>query len=274
MSPIVTTNWLKQNLRRPELILLDASLPKTAEGKTAEIVSGTIPGARFFDLKKKFADPDATFPNTLPPPIQFEKECRALGINGDSLIVIFDNMGIYASPRVWWMFKAMGHKEVYVLDGGLPQWIEDGGQMASDHHESYELGNFKATDQNQMIKSYDEILENSQKLQFTLVDARSAGRFSGQVPDPRKHLKSGHIPGSINIPYKKVLDHHKFKSKEALTELFQRELGNEDQIVFSCGSGLTACIIMLASQLTGRESKVIYDGSWTEWATLQGLTLT
>lgn len=270
MYPVVSTSWLNENLQEPELILLDASLPGTAEGETTKTDRVVIPGARFFDLKKRFSDPDAPFPNTMPSPEQFESTCRVLGINKNSKIIIYDNMGVYASPRVWWMFKAMGHEEVYVLDGGLPEWINDQYQVDVNYNENYASGNFKASYQDQLVKTYQEVLKNAQAQSFQMVDARSQGRFRGHEPEPRKQLKSGHIPGSVNIPYQQVLNQNKFKDTKSLIELFQEKLGKEEQLVYSCGSGLTACIIMLAGQLAGKKSMVLYDGSWTEWATLQG----
>ncbi len=273
MLPIVNTSWLHQNLLEPELVLLDASLPGTAEGKTAPVVRVTIPGARFLDLKEQFSDSDASFPNTLPSPEQFETACRTLGVNKQSRIVVYDNMGIYASPRVWWMFKAMGHEEVYVLDGGLPEWIKGGYPVEADHRKNFAPGNFKANYQYQMVKTYDEVVENCKAKEFKVVDARSAGRFSGTLPEPRQSLSSGSIPDSFNIPYSQVLDQYKFKSRESLIELFDKIPEKEKPLVFSCGSGLTACIIMMASLLAGKESLALYDGSWTEWATLQGLTV-
>lgn len=216
MQPIVSVNWLRQNLETPNLIILDASLPSTAEGKSAKTGVDTIPGARFFNLKNQFSDLEAPFPNTLPSATQFEEGCRALGINHDSMIVVFDNMGIYSSPRVWWMFKTMGHSNVFVLDGGLPEWMKAGFEVETPKTTtSYAHGSFKAIYQPENRKSYQEVLENIDQQAFLVIDARSNGRFEGTAPDPRKHLKSGHIPGSVNLPYGEVLDQGKFKSPSA-----------------------------------------------------------
>lgn len=272
MNPIVSVDWLKQILLNPDLILLDASLPGTAEGKSEDTGPATIPGARFFDLKKKFSDLNAPFPNTIPPPAQFEKECRDLGVNQDSSIVVFDNMGIYSSPRVWWLFKTMGHENIFVLDGGLPEWIGAGLPVVTSHTISDSSSDFIANYQSEYVKTFEDVVNNCNHPQFKLIDARSAGRFTGEQPEPRKHLKSGHIPDSINLPYGEVLEQGKFKSPEALATLFQNIVGNETALAFSCGSGLTACIILLASHLAGRNSKLLYDGSWTEWAERQKLT--
>ncbi|MDW3191380.1 MAG: sulfurtransferase [Cytophagales bacterium] len=274
MHPLVSVDWLNQNQHNPDLILLDASLPGTVEGKSADTGQATIPGARFFDLKKKFSDLNAPFPNTIPSPTQFEKECRDLGVNNHSTIIVFDNMGIYSSPRVWWLFKTMRHQKVFVLDGGLPEWIKAGLSTTTTHAISETSGDLIANYRSEFLKTFEDVVNNCEHPHFKLIDARSAGRFSGEQSEPRKHLKSGHIPGSVNLPFGEVLENGKFKSKEDLDAIFQNLVGNEQNLAFSCGSGLTACIILLAAHLTGRESKLLYDGSWTEWAERKRLITT
>ena len=271
MEYLVSVDWLSQNLKLDNLILLDASLAATAEGKSASLKDFYIPGARKIDLKNKFSDQEAPFPNTLPSPAQFEGECQALGINRESKIVVYDNMGVYSSPRIWWMFKVMGHDSVAVLDGGLPAWVEVNHPTSSDIVESTVKGDFKAKLQSHWIKSYEEVKGNLTSQEFQIIDARSAGRFNGTAEEPRKHLKSGHIDQSANIPYQDVLREGRFKSEKELKALFSQKVGDREELVFSCGSGLTACIIMLAGQIAGKESKAVYDGSWTEWAELEGL---
>lgn len=271
MQEIVSVEWLSQHLTDPDLLLLDASLPATAAGTIAHDQTNTIAGARFFDLKNCFSDHDSPFPNTLPSAQQFETECRKLGINNASKIVVFDNRGIYSSPRVWWMFKIMGHQAVSVLDGGLPEWVAHGLPVAINVTESDELGDFTAALQPQFAKSYQNVLDNLTTPEFCVVDARSAGRFAGSEPEPRKHLKSGSIPNSVNIPYPDVLANGMFKSAAELKTLFEQKCPNAGNLVFSCGSGLTACIVMLACEIGHRESRFVYDGSWSEWAERQGL---
>jgi thiosulfate/3-mercaptopyruvate sulfurtransferase len=268
---IVSIEWLTEHLTDEDLILLDASLPSTAEGKYSEHDLKTIPGARFFDLKESFSDKRSPFPNTLPSEEQFEIESRKLGINTTSKIVVFDNLGIYSSPRVWWMFKVMGHDNVFVLNSGLPEWIKKGLPTASREAKRFEPGDFKASFQKPFLISYQEVLDNINIQSFTIIDARSEGRFNGTEKEPRKNLKSGHISDSINIPYTDVLDNGKFKNEQELREIFEKKCTDEKELVFSCGSGLTACIVMLASDLAFKKSLKIYDGSWTEWAEIQNL---
>ena len=270
MNHIVSTDWLYEHLHEEDLILLDASLPKTAEGKPSSHAGITIAGARFFDLKDKFSDSTSPFPNTIPTPTDFQRESRALGINSSSKVVVMDNMGLYSSPRVWWMFKAMGHENVAVLDGGLPAWIDAGYETVPVQEAEYDAGDFKASFQPALVKDYDDVVDNVSTASFTIVDARSEGRFNGTAPEPRKELKSGSIPNSANIPYQAVLEGGKFKKESELRAVFDK-LEDADNLVYSCGSGLTACIIMMAGKLAGRKDMTVYDGSWTEWAELQGL---
>ncbi|WP_028376769.1 sulfurtransferase [Leeuwenhoekiella sp. MAR_2009_132] len=271
MKKIVSAAWLYENLKEENLIILDASLGATIDGTQTDLNEKTIPNSRYFDLKANFSDGDAAFPNTLPTAAHFEVECQKLGVNTDSKIVVFDNLGVYSSPRVWWMFKAMGHKKVYVLDGGLPEWNAQGFEVEERKGANWETGNFKATLQQELVVSYDEVVANIKNPSFLIVDARSEGRFNGTEPEPRKQLQSGSIPHSVNIPYTEVLENGKFKSKGELQEVFDDTVEQDTDLVFSCGSGLTACIIMLASEIAGQKSKRVYDGSWTEWAELQNL---
>ena len=266
MKELVSIAWLKENLHKKGLILLDSSLTKTVDGKNSEFKDLTIPTARYFDLKVNFSDINSPFPNTIPSKEQFERECRKLGINNSSEIVIFDNLGIYSSPRAWWMFKTMGHNKVSVLDGGLNEWIKRKLPTEKRTHKTYEDGDFEATPNEDYVVNYAVIKQNTDRQTFTLIDARSKGRFNGTENEPRKELKSGNIKNSINIPYKDVLSDGKYKSKEALKKLFEKKCNYNDKLVFSCGSGLTACIVLLACEIGFKKSKFVYDGSWTEWA--------
>lgn len=272
MTELVSVDWLFQNLDNPDIVILDASLAVTAFRDSLVIGAEVIYNAKYFNLKQDFSDLNSAFPNTVPSPEQFQENCRLLGINKSSRIVVYDNRGVYSSPRVWWLFKVMGHENVQVLDGGLPQWHAQNYPVQSNYNSETSKGDFVASFRSDFVFSYQAICDNVTKKSFTIADARSKGRFDGTENEPRKHLKSGSIPNAVSIPYKEVLDGNKFKTIPELKALFQDKLGQEDNVIFSCGSGLTACIIMLAYEISVNKSMQLYDGSWTEWAELQGLT--
>ncbi len=271
MKELIPIDWLLQNLTNDDLVILDASPLKTMNDESTSHISSYIPGSRIFNIKDHFTNKESEFPNTIPSSDQFEKACRLLGINVNSKIIVYDNLGIYSSPRVWWLFKVMGHQNIGVLNGGLPEWIRCGGEVVGieDLNRNYSNGNFESDFRNQYLITYQDIIDNNESKRFLIVDARSSGRFLGISPEPRKHLKSGSIPNSVNIPYQSLLKDGKFKSKEELNTIFKSKINNQDQLVFSCGSGMTACIVMLASVTAFRKSQYLYDGSWTEYAELK-----
>lgn len=267
--PIVSTTWLHQNIQQPNLVVLDASLEKTVSGKVSNFKNKQIETARLFDLKL-FSDTNSPLPNTIPSKEKFEEEAQKLGINTDSTIVVYDTIGVYTSPRVWWLFRIFGHEKVYVLNGGLPQWIQEGFKTEQKTPITVKKGNFKAVFNSKLITYFEEVKYNINSEEFQVIDARSNGRFDGTSPEPRPILKSGNITNSINIPYQEVLENNKLKSKKELITIFKGI--NKKPLVFSCGSGLTACILLLASEIVLPNHKSVYDGSWTEWATLNKLT--
>jgi len=262
IDSIVSVNWLKDHLNDSNLVLLDASQP-------SDINSPVIKGAKVFDIKNDFSNTKSKYPNTLPSIDQFESESRRLGINNTSIIIVYDNKGIYFSPRVWWMFKAMGHNNVFVLDGGLPEWKKQGFNLDNNNITISNRGNFKANYQPEMFNDYGFISRNIESNEALVLDARSTGRFNGTTPEPRAGLKGGNIPNSISLPFTDVLSDGKFKSKAELTVLFEAYKAEEKPLVFTCGSGITACITLLACNSILPNDKSVYDGSWTEWALKQ-----
>lgn len=268
-SPIISSQWLFENLNNQDLVILDASVKKvTSNNENSENIR--IKGARFFDLKNNFSDKDSDLPNTFPSVAQFEQECQNLGVNIGSLIVVYDNLGIYSSPRVWWMLKIMGHKNVTVLNGGLPDWVSAGYPVEKiTLKEVYDKGNFRANLSINSVKDFHFIKTNTHKKESLVIDARSKGRFSGKAPEPREGLKSGSIPNSYNIPFGDVLENGKFKSKEDLKTIFSKIKTENKELIYSCGSGLTACIILLAGELILPNKTAVYDGSWTEWSQIE-----
>lgn len=255
-SPIVSVNWLKENLQDPELVILDAVLDIPPHDLQ-------IANARTFDIKNKFSDTSSSLPNTLPKPEAFAAEARKLGINKNSKIVVYDTKGIYSSPRAWYLFKSMGHENVWVLDGGLPAWIKEGFPTEIVSTQSYTEGNFEANFNPEMFKNKEQLLENINSKEAIVIDARSTDRFNAETEEPREGLRSGHIPNAVNLPFAKVLKDGKYLPKEELVKI----LPHQDQpLYFSCGSGITACIDLIAYEIADSSApKAIYDGSWTEW---------
>lgn len=267
MSNLVSAQWLSENLDQPDLIILDVS-----QGVIEEYKDQFIPGSRKFDIKNNFSDTSGPFPNTFPTVEKFQEQSRNLGINQNSTIIVYDNKGMFASPRVWWMYRTMGHQEVYVLNGGLPEWKKNNYPIVSDLINNTATGDFNTVFNPAAVKDYQFVISNIQSTKSQIIDARSAGRFNGSTPEPRQGLKSGNIPGSKNLPFGVTLRDGKMKSKEELISEFNKlDLGDEE-LTFSCGSGITACIILLAAEEAGLpNNKSVYDGSWTEWAELRGL---
>ena len=263
------------------LVLLDASVIPVVPGyeslndHSASAEWQIIPGARRFDYDKVFCDPEATLPHMMPSAGRFEREARALGLGEDSLIVVYDDAGLYASPRAWWMLKAMGHEQVAVLSGGLRAWLSEGhsteaagatwraGKQPSG--EPYAQGNFIAKPQPNAFINSTEVLAALDDGQSKIIDARSAARFMAQAPEPRPGVRGGHMPGSFNLPFPSVLNGAELKPEAELRLLFAELAAKEERLVTSCGSGLTACVLTLAAYVAGYRKLSVYDGSWADW---------
>lgn len=264
IHPISEIDQLESIINDPNLVLLDASdySKEMAIGK--EIL--TIPGAIYFDLKNVMSDQESALPNMMLSAHDFQSKVRNLGINNNSRIVVFDNQGIYNSPRVWYMFKSMGHNNISCLNGGLPGWIEAKMETKPIKSNMGTSGDFEVTESRFTFRTIDEIIENLKSKDSLVIDARSQGRFNGTAPEPREGLTSGHIPYSINIPYTDVLENGFLKSQDDLMKAFKRKAIEDQELIFSCGSGVTACIILLAATQVVDNQLSVYDGSWTEWA--------
>jgi thiosulfate/3-mercaptopyruvate sulfurtransferase len=268
---IVSVKWLHEHIGDPDLIVLDASQQINQAKVEPQFQNIQIKGARYFDIKNDFSDTESPLPNSLPSPEVFAKAARKLGINNESKIVVYDSLGIYSSPRAWWLFTIMGHSTIWVLDGGLPEWAKQGYAVEKSANRFYALGNFLSKFNIELFKTKEQILENIATKEAVLIDARSEDRFLGETEEPRAGLRSGHIPGSINIPYTSLLHDGKFLPKEELAEILPQ---NDKPLLFSCGSGVTACIDLIAYELIGNNSsKAIYDGSWTEWGQIDSLPI-
>ncbi|MFK8105409.1 MAG: sulfurtransferase [Saprospiraceae bacterium] len=263
---LVSAEWLFSNIAMSDLVILDASSSTNKAALAAAEQQLQIRGARRLDIAKDFSDSESPYPNMLIDPAAFKAQCEKLGINNESKIVVYDNLGIYTSPRAWWMFKTMGHEAVAVLDGGLPEWIAKGFPIEKIVSTSPETGSYHPNFSKERVKDLHFIQENIESQSATVIDARSAGRFAGTTPEPRAGLRGGHIPKSKNLPYTDLLQDGKYKSPEAIRAIFANLALPEKPLVFTCGSGITACIVLLASTLIQDHSTAVYDGSWTEWA--------
>jgi len=267
-TPLVTASWLNQNLIEPNIVVLDASINKVAD-KSQKHESKQIPNTLFFNIKHRFSDVSAPFPNTVPSKTHFNKEAQTLGINNDSAVVVYDDKGIYSSARAWYLFKAFGFNNVAVLDGGLPEWKKAGFQVEAKSSSNVMLkGDFEGKYNSNYFKFFDDIQNLSNNSGCQILDARSNERFTGSVPEPRAGLRSGIIPNSINLPFKSLMNGNCMKSREDLTVIFKRLSHSEKKLVFTCGSGITACILALAAEIVGLQDISVYDGSWTEYGTL------
>lgn len=254
-----------QEQKHDNIILLDAS--KVVDGTTKNEI---IPGAIQFDLQS-FKDNESLYPNTMLSPLQFQKQCQALGISNSSRVVVYDNKGIYTSPRVWWMLKSHGLQNVLILDGGLPEYKRLKGKLSSSYQVPVKQGDYKSVYNPEYWTNYSAVKQNSEETVLLHLDVRSAGRFSGNDPEPRPTLLSGCIPNSINLPYDQVLDNGCFKDQNALTYLFKSKGCSGQKLIVSCGSGITACIVLAAYYIAFRQMGRLYDGSWTEWAMKENL---
>jgi len=277
-SPIVSSHWLENNLHNKQVVLLDASMSKVVGKKPIEYAQPKyIPTSKRFDLENVFCDLTSSQHNAFPTQIQFNQAVQALGINSDSIVVLYDNQGIYSAPRAWWIFQAMGFNNAVVLDGGLPQWLLENRATVDDlSSNGSKQGNMSAEYQADLVCDANYILDNINNDKLTVVDARSATRFSGIDEEPRAGVRSGHIPHSLNLPFAGVLDNHRFKNPTQLAEVFSELLASDNensQLVFTCGSGITACIIMLAAVIAGYQNTVLYDGSWSDWGSNNALPI-
>lgn len=265
-NPFVTTDWLAAHLSDPNLVVLDGSwhMPNAARNAQADYLAGHIPGAVFFDIDG-VADTDSPLPHMLPSPADFAHMVGALGISETMTIVIYDEIGLFSAPRVWWTFKTMGAQNVRILSGGGPQWRAEKrpteiGLVARPKQK------FHASFDADRVADFDTVRARSQDGASQIADARPAQRFHAEVPEPRKGLRAGHIPGSSNLPVSLLTEVGQMKSPEQLATLFaERDIALDKPLITSCGSGITAATLALAAELAGARSVAVYDGSWTEW---------
>ena len=264
---LVSTDWLAERLNAPDIRILDASMYLPTDGRDARALyeEAHIPGARFFDIDE-IADDQSPLPHMLPPVEKFVSRVRKMGIGDGHRVVVYDQQGIYSAARVWWMFRLFGHEDVAVLDGGLPKWQAEGHPVDDEPVDARER-HFTGRRNAAMVRDVTQMARAVKLGDEQIVDARSPGRFRGEEPEPREGLRSGHIPGSVNVHFRDLLnDNLTMKSPDELRAIFEGA-GVEltKPIVTTCGSGITAAVLTLALTRLGHSRNAVYDGSWVEW---------
>ncbi len=269
LPPLVTTQWLAARLGEPGLVILDGSwyLPTSGRDPRAEYRAGHIPGAVFFDLDAS-SDPATTLPHMMPTAEQFSRFAGSLGVGGDSRVVVYDGSGTNISAaRVWWMFRSFGHQAVTLLDGGIVRWRAERRPL-----ESGEVipapARFTATLDGRRVRGRVEVQAALERGDTQVVDMRSVGRFHGTEPEPRPHLPSGHMPGAINLPFNELVhaDGTALGAAALRVRLAAAGVRLDRPIIATCGSGTSACTLLHVLERLGHTGAVLYDGSWTEWA--------
>lgn len=265
---IVDTEWLAKHLDAPDVIVLDGTwhLPTANRDPKAEYLAEHIPGAVFFDIDD-LSDEKSPLPHMLPSTIKFSSRMKKMGIGDGMRVVVYDTYGLFSAARVWWTFRAMGHEDVAVLDGGLRKWKAEGRPLEDGPPIKRFERHFTPLQNTGLIRDLNDILEIVDKKHTQLVDARSAARFEGREPEPRPGVRGGHIPGSRNVPSTTVLnDDGTLKSKDELVAIFKAAgIDPQQRVVTTCGSGVTASILSLALAVIGQTNAAVYDGSWAEW---------
>jgi len=258
VQSLVGTEWLAQQHGAPDLVLFDASWYMPGDQRNAQALyrATHLPGARFFDIDR-IADTESTLPHMAPTAARFEHLVAALGVNEDSRVVFYDQLGIFSAARGWWLMRLFGHQSVAVLDGGLPKWQREGREVIAGDASPPPPGSFRAALNARYLRGLGDVRANLSQPRELVLDARSADRFFARVPEPRAGMRGGHIPGSRNLPYAELLSNGERFAAAGV------ETGSA--VVTSCGSGLTAAVLTLGLEVAGLPSGALYDGSWSEW---------
>ncbi|WP_426228417.1 3-mercaptopyruvate sulfurtransferase [Pararhizobium sp. DWP3-4] len=263
---VVSADWLEQRLTDPSVKILDAAwyLPAQKRDPKAEYAAGHIPGAVFYD-QDALADLTSGLPHTIPSPESFAASVGKLGISESDTIVVYDGPGIFTAPRVWWLLRTMGAKSVFVLDGGMDGWNAEGRPVTTDVPQP-KPATFHPTFNAEAVTSFAQMHDIVETGSRQIADARGAARFTGEEAEPRAGMRSGHMPGAKSLPSGVFSTGGKFKSLDSLRETIEAAgIDLDKPVVTSCGSGVTAAIIMLALQSLGHTQNTLYDGSWSEW---------
>lgn len=263
MTNLVSTQWLADHLEDVQVVDASWYMPEDKREPAKEFEAAHIPGAVFFDIDG-IADHSTGLPHMMPSAGAFSKAVGALGIGDRQTIVVYDGTGIFSAPRVWWTLKAMGHDEVKVLDGGFPKWKREGRAVESGPSHPQNRS-FTAIPRPEIVRDFAAMMDIVKNGTAQMVDARSPGRFRAEEPEPRAGVRGGHMPGALNLHYRKLIaEDGTLKPKDALRAAFAA-VDLDRPVVTTCGSGLTAAILMLALDEIGARDVALYDGSWTEW---------
>lgn len=268
MGPLVSADWLAQEVGQPDLVVFDATkyLPNEPKGGKAEFLRLHVPGARYFDIDQ-IADPDTELPHMVPTPGRFAKLLGALGVSNRSRVVFYDQKGLASAARGWWLMGLFGHDAAAVLDGGLPKWLQEGRATEAGEPPPPPPAEFRPDFRAARLRGVGDMLGNVATSREQVLDARAAGRFTAAVPEPRAGMRSGHIPGSRNLPYTELLEADGTFRPPAVVKarLAAAGIDGSRPVVTSCGSGVTACILTLGLRVADLPEGAVYDGSWTEW---------
>ena len=274
---LVTTEWLEKNLNKVKIFDASWHMPSTKRNAIKEYENQHIPGAMFWDVDKH-SDNDSPYPHMMSNSDYWTRMLWSFGIQNNDHIVVYDNSDIYSSCRLWFALRYFGHEKVSVLDGGMKKWLKE--NRSTDNEINEDLGKFSnieklnpttkysVKEKSGLIKNKLQIDENIKNRSFQTVDARSRDRFEGKADEPRPGLKKGCIIGSKNIPFQDCIDSssNTFKTKQELINIFKKnDINTSKPIVFTCGSGMTACVLGMAYSLISDKNAVIYDGSWSEY---------
>ncbi|TRL42307.1 3-mercaptopyruvate sulfurtransferase [Rhizobium straminoryzae] len=267
-GPLVSTRWLADHLGTDNLVLLDGSykLPGATPTATEDYARQHIPGARFFDIDR-IAASGSSLPHMLPDAAEFEAVAGKLGVGNDTLVVIYDTHGLMSAPRVWWTWRVFGHDKVAILDGGLKRWLAEGRAVTTEVP-APRPASFTARFRADLLRDKSALLTNLTTQAEQVIDARSAPRFEGTEAEVRPGLRAGHIPGSRNLPFTTLSNPvtGEVLSPDAIRAAFLSAGVDLDQpVVASCGSGVTAGVLLFGLHLIGKEDTALYDGSWAEW---------
>lgn len=265
---LVSTDWLAERLDAPDLVIVDASyyLPDAGRDGHAEFLEQRIPGAVFFDIDE-IADTDSNLPHTMPSAEKFSSRVRKLGIGDGTRVVVYDGAGLFSAARGWWMLRTFGHRDVAILDGGLPKWLAEDRPVDTSPPVEQRPLHFTARFSASSVRDKSDVTRAISTGNAQLADARSPGRFRAEEPEPRPGTRGGHMPGAFNVHYRTLLNvDGTVKSTEEIRDVFQNAgIDLSRPVITTCGSGVTAAILTLGLTLLGHNNNSLYDGSWCEW---------